>query len=47
MKVIEYPERKQWNELLKRPVMETEGLFDTVRGIIAKVRSEGDKAVMV
>ena len=46
MKVIEYPERKQWDELLKRPVMETEGLFDTVRGIIAKVRSEGDKAVM-
>ena len=46
MKVIEYPERKQWDELLKRPVMETEGLFDTVRGIIATVRSEGDKAVM-
>jgi histidinol dehydrogenase len=46
MKQIEYPPREQWNELLKRPVMNTEKLFDTVRNVIAQVREEGDKAVV-
>jgi histidinol dehydrogenase len=34
MKLIKYPDRSQWNEILKRPVLETENLFDTVRNII-------------
>jgi len=42
---IDYPQKKQWDELLKRPTMDTKVLFDTVRNVIEQVRSEGDKAV--
>ena len=44
MKLIKYPSKEQWTELLKRPALNTESLFDTVRSIINKVRTEGDKA---
>lgn len=33
-------------ELLKRPALDTESLFDTVRAIIDRVKAEGDKAVI-
>lgn len=46
MKLIKYPLKEQWGELLKRPALNTEDLFDTVRSIINKVREEGDKAVL-
>ena len=46
MKLIKYPSKEQWTELLKRPALNTENLFDTVRSIINKVRAEGDKAVL-
>ena len=46
MKLIEFPERKDWKELLKRPLMDTARLHDTVRGIINSVKEEGDKAVL-
>ena len=45
MKLINNPDRSQWAEILKRPVMNTENLFDTVRGIIDRVKSDGDRAV--
>ena len=46
MILVDYPEKSKWAELLKRPVMNTEHLFDTVRDIIRTVRAEGDKAVL-
>lgn len=46
MILITNPDRTQWTELLKRPVMNTENLFDTVRGIIDCVKVEGDCAVL-
>ena len=46
MILVDYPEKLRWTELLKRPVMNTEHLFDTVRDIIRTVRAEGDKAVL-
>ena len=46
MKQINNPDRSQWAELLKRPTLNTENLFDTVRGIIDRVRAEGDAAVL-
>ena len=46
MKLIKYPSKEQWTELLKRPALNTESLFDTVRSIIDKVKAEGDKAVL-
>ena len=46
MKLIKYPDRSQWNEILKRPILETENLFDTVRNIVNRVRAGGDRVVM-
>ena len=45
MILIDYPEKSQWQELLKRPVMNTESLFGVVQGIIGRVKAEGDEAV--
>ena len=46
MILTDYPERTQWLELLKRPVMNTESLFGTVRDIIDQVKTGGDEAVL-
>lgn len=46
MILIDYPEKLQWQELLKRPVMNTESLFGTVQGIIDRVKAGGDEAVL-
>ena len=46
MNIITYPERSAWNELLKRPVINTDTLRDTVLEILNRVRTEGDRAVM-
>lgn len=43
---IDYPSKDQWAEILKRPVLDTEQLFDTVREVIDKVHNNGDKAVL-
>ena len=45
MKVIKYPEKEEWKEILKRPALNTESLNDTVRSILNRVKNEGDKAV--
>lgn len=46
MILITNPDKLQWAEILKRPVMNTENLFDTVRSIIDRVKAEGDRAVL-
>ncbi len=46
MKVIKYPSKEDWAEILRRPALNTESLFGTVRSIIDRVRTEGDKAVI-
>lgn len=46
MKLINNPTKQEWIDLLKRPSLNTETLFDTVREIINLVRTEGDKAVI-
>lgn len=46
MKVIKYPQKEEWKEILKRPALNTESLNDTVRGILDRVKAEGDKAVL-
>ena len=45
IKVIRYPEKKDWQEIVKRPVFETALLEKTVKKILDKVKSKGDKAV--
>lgn len=46
MKLIKYPSKEQWAEILQRPALNTESLFDTVREIIDRVKVEGDQAVI-
>lgn len=46
MILIDYPEKSQWQELLKRPVMNIESLFGTVQSIIDRVKAGGDEAVL-
>ncbi len=46
MNVIKYPSEKDWDELLKRPVMNVETLRETVRKVLEDVRNGGDRAVM-
>ena len=45
MKVIKYPSRGSWGDLLKRPVMDTRSLADTVSSIIEDVKQNGDAAL--
>ncbi|WP_297645000.1 histidinol dehydrogenase [uncultured Bacteroides sp.] len=44
--MITNPDKSRWPEILKRPVMNTENLFDTVRSVIDRVKTEGDRAVL-
>ena len=46
MILISNPDKSLWQEILKRPVMNTENLFDTVRSVIDRVKEEGDRAVL-
>lgn len=46
MKKIIYPDRNQWEELLKRPVLDTADLAETVGSVLSDVRTRGDKAVL-
>ncbi|MDR0962268.1 MAG: histidinol dehydrogenase [Mediterranea sp.] len=46
MNIIEYPQPETWSELVKRPLLDTEQLFDTVRSLIETVRRGGDKALL-
>ena len=46
MILVTYPDKAQWADLQKRPVMNTEDLFDTVRSVINRVKAEGDRAVL-
>lgn len=45
MQKIFFPKQSEWDELLKRPVLRTEALFETVRTLIDEVRKRGDAAV--
>lgn len=45
IKVIGYPDKNDWNEIAKRPVIENILLEKTVRKILDKVKAKGDKAL--
>lgn len=45
IKEIKYPEKINWNELIKRPAIENILLEKTVRKILDKVKAKGDKAL--
>ena len=43
--MIKYPDRKEWQEIIKRPVFENASLEKAVKKILEKVKTKGDKAV--
>ena len=45
MKVIQYPSKETWGQILSRPEIDLSDLHDTVRGVIADVRTGGDAMV--
>jgi histidinol dehydrogenase len=45
MKLVEYPKRSEWFDLLQRPAMEQVSLEKKVKKILDKVRAGGDKAI--
>ena len=46
MKVIKYPKRADWDELLRRPELNVQDLRDTVSHVLNDVRQRGDLAVL-
>lgn len=45
MKTIKYPSKKDWLELIKRPVIDSASLEATVKTILLDVRENGDNAL--
>lgn len=45
MQIIEYPDKKQWPDLLRRPVMNMNEIYSIVQPILDAVKKEGDTAV--
>jgi len=45
MQIIEHPKREQWPELLRRPVMNLDEIYNIVRPILEDVKNSGDSAV--
>lgn len=45
MKIIECPARKDWQEIIRRPVIDSTSLYEQVAEIIEQVRVRGDAAL--
>lgn len=45
MRTVEFPDRSDWPELLKRPALSSESLYDSVRSVLDDVRANGDEAL--
>jgi len=45
MKIIKYPDKKDWDKLLKRPAIKEKAVKKIVKPIIKKVKEKGDKAL--
>ena len=45
MQIIKYPDRENWQELLKRPSFDSLSLEETVKNILSEVKANGDEAV--
>ncbi len=46
MKIIRYPEKNHWIEILARPVIDFESLTNAVGSILKNVKEKGDKAIL-
>ena len=45
MEIVKYPARKDWKALTERATLDVTTLFDTVRGVLDDVRTQGDAAL--
>lgn len=45
MKIIEYPQHKDWKTLLSRPALDNSSLTETVTAVLDDIKSRGDAAV--
>jgi len=45
MKIIKYPDKKDWLEILRRPLIDSFSLEETVKNILQEVKKKGDEAV--
>lgn len=45
MKIVQYPESKEWGDLVKRPGIDEKSIRKIVKPILKKVRKNGDKAL--
>lgn len=46
MKVIKYPQKKDWSTILARPTFDTSSLNATVNVILSEIKSGGDKTII-
>ncbi len=46
MKTIEYPVRKDWDKIIRRPVFSLEHLEDIVKPVLEEVKRRGDQAIL-
>lgn len=46
MNTINYPERSEWKELLRRPTLNIETLRATVAEVLERIRLQGDQAII-
>lgn len=46
MNIVEYPQKSDWEAMLKRPAIDTTRLFDTVRNVTNDVKERGDQALI-
>lgn len=46
MQVIKYPERKDWAQILARPLFDTSSLHETVKAVLSDIKQRGDEAVL-
>jgi histidinol dehydrogenase len=44
MQIIKYPRNEDWQEILKRPVLDSSSLEETVKNILDDVKAKGDEA---
>ena len=45
MNVVRYPSKADWKQLLSRPALSVEGLYERVQSVLDTVRQGGDKAL--
>ena len=45
MNIVRYPDKGLWKELLSRPALSVEGLYERVQAVLDKVRNGGDAAL--